>query len=212
MLARLYATASRIYGWLRRRRADDEFTEELHAHLSLLTDEYVRRGMRPDEAARAARVRLGGITQIREERRDHRGLPLLDMFGQDLRYAVRILAHNPGFALVSVLTLALGIGINTTVFTLVDAVAFKRLPVANPDNIFRLERWFSSGARSDVQYAFSKEEYDYFRDHTQELSPLVAVSWPALVPFDPGGEMLHGQVVSDNYFAGLGAVAALGRT
>src|SRR3954470_6077054 len=68
MLARLYATASRIYGWLRRRRADDEFTEELHAHLSLLTDEYVRRGMRPDEAARAARVRLGGITQIREER------------------------------------------------------------------------------------------------------------------------------------------------
>src|SRR3954464_3180767 len=212
MLARLYVTASRIYGWLRRRGLDHEFTEELHAHLSLLTDEYVRRGMPLDEAARAARVRLGAITQLREERRDRSGLPLLDMVGQDVRYAVRTLVRNPAFALVSILTLALGIGINTTVFTLVDAVAFKRLPVADPDNIFRLERWFSSGARSDVQYAFSVEEYTYFRDHTRQLSTLIAVSWPAPAPDDAGGEMLHGQVVSDNYFEALGAFAALGRT
>src|SRR4051794_27533310 len=76
---------SRISGWVRRRRLDDEFTEELHAHLSLLIDEYVRRGIPADEAGRAARLQLGGITQLREARRDSRGLPLLDMLGQDVR-------------------------------------------------------------------------------------------------------------------------------
>jgi putative ABC transport system permease protein len=213
MLTRLRVLISRLRAALHRTCLDDEFETELQMHISLLTDQNVRRGMSPDEARRAARVTIGGLTQLAEDHRSRRGLPILDTLWQDTHYAFRILRRNPGFTLVAVLTAAIGVGVNTTAFTLIDAVALKPLPVANPHEVVRLERWFESGARGDVQYAFSVAEYAHFRAHTRLLSTLIAAGWPeAVVTGGPVPEVVHGQVVSRDYFSGLGIAAAIGRT
>src|SRR5262249_7863411 len=128
-------------------------------------------------------------------------------------------ARSPGFTLVAVITLALGIGVNTTLFTAFDAVALKPLPVSDPARVVRIERWFESGNHGDVQYAFSYPEYVYCRDHNDVFASLVAATWPlrlfAALPRVPGGEagepeQAHGQLVSANYFADLGVAARLG--
>ena len=121
-------------------------------------------------------------------------------------------AKSPGFTLLAVLTVAVGITVNTVVFTLVNAAAFKRLPVADADDLFRLERSFQSGARGDVQYAFSFEEYSYYRTHSERLAGILAASWPASVMTELADAPLQGQLVSDDYFAVLGVSAAIGRT
>ena len=144
--------ASRFTGWLRSASREQDFDTEIETHLALLTDENLRRGMTPQEAARAARVSLGGVTQLKEDQRERRGFPWLGALWQDARYALRVFRRNPGFTLVAVLTIAVGIGVNATMFALLNAVAFKKLPVADAGNLIRLERSFQSGARGDVQY------------------------------------------------------------
>ena len=158
MVRWLTALVSRLRDWRRRDALDQDFDAELQAHLAMLAEENLRRGMLPDQALRAARVRLGGITQLKENRSEGRGLPALDTLWRDVRYAFRVLARNPGFTVVAVLTLGIGIGVNSTAFTIVNAVAFRPLPVADAGNLLRIERWFDSGARGDVQYAFSFED------------------------------------------------------
>jgi predicted permease len=132
--------ASRIRGWLTMRRVDGEFSDELNGHLELLTEENLRRGMTREEAQHAARLRLGGTTQLHETNRELRGLPILETFFQDVRFAQRGLRKNPGFALVCVLTLALGIGANTAIFSVVNAVLLQRLPFPQPDRVMTIFR------------------------------------------------------------------------
>src|SRR5258708_38644015 len=104
----------------------------------------MRRGMTREEANRAARLALGGVTQLKESNRERRGLPRIETLLKDLRYAGRMLSRSPGFTAMAVLTLALGIGLNTTLFTAVNAVA-RPLPVKDADNLVRMERWCESG-------------------------------------------------------------------
>lgn len=219
MRAFLMRTIAQIGNLIRYRRADEELEREIAAHVALLEEEYERRGMSKDEARASARRKLGGVEQVKQAHRDQRSIPWLEQTRQDLRHACRTFARNPGFALVAVVTLAAGIGVNTTLFTAYDAVALKPLPVADPSQVVRLERWFVHGWRGDIQYAFSWPEYRYCREHQDVYSDFVAASWPvkalAVLPGDKEERQptaLQGQLVSGSYFRSFGVGAVLGRT
>jgi macrolide transport system ATP-binding/permease protein len=220
-LASLRRMIAKLRNLLRNRPAEAELSREIASHLALLEEEFRRQGMAPDEAHRRAGQTIGGVEQAKQSHRDERSILWLEQSGQDLRHACRTLIRNPGFAFTAVITLALGIGVNTTLFTAYDAVALRPLPVANPGSVVRLERWLESGFAGDVQYAFSWPEYVYCRDHQDAFADLVATSSPvhvlASISDDKESEAdqaknLQGQMVSGNYFNSFGIAAARGRT
>src|SRR5256714_8772500 len=205
MLSTLIA---RIRTTFRQRRREEEFSAEIEEHLALAADEFVRRGMSPAEARLAARRSFGGVTQMQDEHREARGLMHLHRFYADVKYAVRMMRLNPGFTMLAVLTLGLGIGVNTTLFTAYNAVVLKPLPIADPDAVYRMERWFQSRNTGNLQYAFSYPEYVYLRDHNRGFASLAAASWPVSASAEwPGlgdSRKVQVQLVSANYFEAMG--------
>ena len=220
-MARGRRMLAKLYALLGNERAEEDLAREIASHLAFLEDDFQRRGMTPVEARRAARRACGGVEQAKQMHRDERSILWLEQTVQDLRHACRALARSPGFTLVAVITLALGIGLNTTLFSAYNAVALKPLPVADAKRVVRLERWLQSGMLGDIQYDFSYPEYVYCRDHQDVFSNLVAASWPirVLASISRGSEQggnelktLQGQIVSGNYFTALGIGTRIGRT
>src|SRR5882724_4673284 len=126
---------ARLRGLFHKRHLDGDLDAELQAHLELLTEENIRRGLSPEDARYAARREFGGVEQAKELHRDQRGIPFLDALLQDLRFALRAFAKRPGFALVAILTLALGIGATTAVFSVVDRILFRSLPYPHDEEL-----------------------------------------------------------------------------
>jgi len=209
--------------FLRRRRWDTERSRELDSYLQMETDENVARGLSPEEARYAARRKLGNPALIREEIYQMNSIGFLETFWQDLRYAIRRLRQSPGFTAVCIVTLALGIGANTAIFTLVDAVMLKSLPVANPKQLYRLGdnnnccRMTSDTQNGGSWVLYSYPLYEDLRDHTPEFTELTAfepLSTNVVVrrlgargPAQP----YQGEFVSGNYFATFGVNALAGR-
>jgi len=215
MLGWLRMVASRICGWLWPRRADEEFARELESHLEMLTAENVRRGMPPEEAQRAARLRLGGMMQISERRREMHTLPLLEAFVQDVRYGLRTLRKSPGFTSVAVLTLALGIGANTAIFQMIDALRLRVIPVKEPQELMTVQLADPTGMRGSEASAYpvlTNAIWEKLRDSQEVFSGLLA--WGSnSFGLTPGGEgrLAQGLFVSGDFFQVLGVRPLMGR-
>ena len=134
-MGRLRIFGARMRGLFRKRQLDGDLDAELRAHLEMLTEENIRRGMSPVEARYAARREFGGVEQSKELHREQRSIPFLDALFQDLRFALRGLRNRPGFALVAILTLSLGIGSTTAVFSVVDRILFRSLPYPHDEEL-----------------------------------------------------------------------------
>src|SRR5947199_10818932 len=135
-MRRLRAWFLRLAGLFNKERRDRELAEEIESHLQMHIEDNLRRGMPSEEARREALIKLGGIEQTKESYRDRRGLPMLETLMQDLRFCARMFWKNPGFTAVAVLTLALGIGADTAIFSLIDAALLKSLPVRDPEQLY----------------------------------------------------------------------------
>jgi predicted permease len=228
---RLRTFPRRLRALFTRRRLDRELDEEISAHLEMQAEEFERQGMSREEARYAALRKFGGVAQVKEAYRERRGLPALETTVQDLRYGLRVLGRTPGFTAMAVLSLALGIGANTALFSVVDAVLLKKLPVREPERLVLFE-WqaglaFKMIGMSGTSYvpgtqdtqAFSLFRQDIFekmRKATAQapdspLSDLFAFAPISEVVADDQAEVVNGQAVSGNYYSGLGVQPALGR-
>jgi hypothetical protein len=134
-MATLRALPSSVFDLLTKRRSDIDLHDEIQTHLDCLADEHLRRGMSPTDARLAARRGFGGVDQVKERYRDQRGLRFVDALMQDVRYGWRTLYRNPSFTAMAVLSIALAIGANTAIYSVMDAMLFRALPVRNPGEL-----------------------------------------------------------------------------
>src|SRR5216683_6473990 len=210
MFAWIRALASRTRAWLSPYHADQDFENELEIHLEMLTDENVRRGMAPEEAKRAARMRLGGLTQLKETNRELHGVPVVETFLQDTRYAFRVLRKNPGFATVAVLTMALGIGANTAIFSVVYAVVLKPLPYVNSEQLFNV---FEVKPQDGITgTGWSYVNFAELREHNSIFSEMAGVQKHQLTLTGRGEpSVVNTSVVTPELFSLFGVKPLAGR-
>ena len=207
----LRALLARLAGVFTGRRGDDDLRAELESHLEMETAENIRRGMDPDEARRQARVASGGISAAADAVRDQRGLPWLEGAAADLRYALRTLRHSPVFTTVVVLTLGLGIGANTAIFSVVRAVLLKPLPHRDGDRLVYLRQ--SMDGPGGTNLSFSVPEVRDLRTGAPSLGGGLAEhsGWSAILQEEDGARRIRLGLVTGNFFDVMGLGPVLGR-
>jgi predicted permease len=194
---------SRLYGLLRKKRIEQEMDDEMRFHLLMRTRDNIERGMRPYEAEREARRRFGNVGRIKDLARDVKGGGFMETLLQDLRYGARMLVKQPGFTLVAVLTLALGIGANTAIFSLLDALLLKTLPVRQSEQLVFVE---------GLGFAYPDPVFPELSKKNSSFAGMFSFnSTPMTVSDGNQAERVIGELVSGNFFNVLGVGAHLGR-
>jgi predicted permease len=207
----------RLRNLFHKSQLDQDLEDELAAHLEMHIEDNLRSGMSPEEACRVALLKLGGFEQTKESVRDTRSLPPLETLVQDLRFSLRMLRKSPAFTSIAVLTLALGIGANTGIFSVMRQVLLQRLPLPHPEQLVLL---YAPGERSghvssdegDGSESFSYPMYTDLRDHNSVFAGLAAkADFPVSIAIRGQTERASAELVSGNYFEALGVRPGIGR-
>jgi putative ABC transport system permease protein len=209
MRSRLTYLGAKLRAFFRRGDFDRDLAQELETHLALLTDEHIRRGMTPGDAARAARIRLGVPAALRDRHRDARGIPGADAVMQDLRFAFRLIRRDRWFSAAAVAALALGIGANAIGFTIVNSTLLKGLPFEESNRLYTVSWQNRSGRRSN----FTAAEFQDWRVRTRSFAALAAYSEDAASISDDRAlpEQATATWITDNGFAVLRQRVLVGR-
>ena len=191
-------------------RRDDDFRAELESHIQLHTEDNIRAGMPPDEARRQAMLRIGGVEGLRERQRDRTGVPVLQHLWGDMRYGVRVLRKNATFSAITIATLALGIGANTSIFTLVNAVLLRPLPYEQADRLALL--WTTDGRSGDREISSSYPDFESWQDGARSFEQMAALTSRAVTL---GGaeqpELVPAIQTTTTFFRVVGVDALVGR-
>ncbi|HEV2245682.1 MAG TPA: ABC transporter permease, partial [Terriglobia bacterium] len=210
---------AKLIGLFRKERLEQQLDEDVRAHLDMLTDENLRSGMKPEAARYAARRQFGNVSSIKEECRDRWSIRLIEELLQDLRYGLRQLRRNPGFTTVAVLTLALGIGANTAIFSVVNAVVLRPLPYPHGDRLV----WIAESIPALKAEIATGGDYVDWKDQNRTFDRIAAYDRGAQREGGPGESAdfnltgrgtparVHGLSVSASFFATLGVEPQLGR-
>jgi predicted permease len=198
----------RLGGMFNKKRKDDELRDEIESHLQLHIEENLRAGMGPEQARRMAKIKFGGIESTKEAYRDQRGLPLLETLWQDVRYGARMLRKHPGFTIVATLTLALGVGANTAIFSLVYGILFRPLPYRDPDQLVRV---FLANT-GQPRFPMSPGDFQDYREQNSTLSGLALYTRQDLeLTMGDQAELLSGLRITSGFFDVVGVPPLLGR-
>ena len=192
-------------------RAETEMDREIRFHIECETEKNLRRGMSESDARRSALISFGGVEQFKEECRDANRPRWIESFGQDMRYAVRILRKDPGFTLVALLTLALGIGVNTAIFSVIYGVLIRPLPFKDGDRMIVVKQRAPIAGLENVP--FSVKEIADYREQNRTMEGMVehhSMTFTLLGGAEP--ELIQTGVVSHNFFEMLGVQPLIGRT
>jgi predicted permease len=198
----------RLRGLFLKRKLERELDAEIRAHLEMQIEENVGRGMNPDEARYHALRKFGGVEQVKESYRERRSLPLIESALQDLRYGLRMLHRNPGFALIAVITLALGIGANTAIFSVLQSVVLSQLPYGQPERLVMVWQKNHRGFHIFV----SGPNFHDWKHGSRSFEQIAGIKGQAHNVTGPGqAEHVEGREVSSNFFSTLAIKLALGR-
>src|SRR6185436_281666 len=194
-------------------RSEQELKEEVDAYLEMLIEMKIQQGLNPAEARRAALIELGGVEQVKERVREVSLGHHLETMWQDLRHGLRLLRRSPGFTTVAVLSLALGIGANTAIFSVVNVLMLRPLPYRAPEQLVKVFQMQPDLAKGSLPSAWSYPRFEILRDQSQSFTA-IAGFWQNsynLTGTDTA-ERLQVEMVSASYFPMLGVEAAVGRT
>jgi predicted permease len=209
----LIRLASLLRNVLHKQREERELDEEIRAHELLLADEKLRAGMKPQEARRQARLELGGVEQVKEQVREIRAGHLLEALYQDFQFALRMLRKSPGFTITVILTLALSVGANSAIFSLVNALLLKSLPYPHPERMGTIYTRISGPEPEDERDNLNGEQWELLRDQVPALLSAISGSTTGVnLKAGSSAEYVQDARVSAHYFDVLGFQPVMGRS
>jgi predicted permease len=212
MMKFLFRITSVLRNLFGKQQVESQLDDEVRAYVDLLTDERIAAGMSASEARRTAQAEFGGVEQVKQAVCDHRAGTNLESIWQDGRFGLRQLRRNPGFAVTAILTLALSIGANTAIFSIVNALMLKSLPYSHPERMGTIYTRISGTKASDERHNVNGEQWELLRDNVPALTSAISGNTSGVnLQARPGAQYVQDGRISAHYLDVLGIQSAMGR-